>query len=408
MSKIKRSDIIISGAGVPGLTLAILLADFGLEVSLIEPYPPALLKDTKPSGRTVALMNTSLNVIKNTGIWDEVKSYACPLEIMRIIDDSAPGEAEIEAPFEARDIGLDQFAFNTPNDPLRAAMFEKAQKNENITIIKSALKNYTLEGAQAIVTLEDDTQISAPLLVGADGRNSPVRDIAGIDIKTRKYNQAAITCLINHSKHHQNIATEFHRTSGPLAFVPLPGNQSSIVWVETLEKAEEILKLKKSEFEALLQERSKDILGGITLETGPQSWPLMSLQSTSLTAPRVALIAETAHVMSPITAQGLNLSLRDTASLAETIADAARLGLDIGSKTVLDKYEKRRRLDIKTRVLGVDGMNRIVSQDNRPLRRLRRIGLKATYNIPPLKHFAMQHGLAPTLDQGRLASGEKL
>lgn len=401
----RQADILISGGGIPGLTLAILLADLGLDITLLEPFPPESIKKTKPSGRTVALMDSSLNIIKATGVWDAVKLLSNPLETMRIIDDSAFKQDEIEAPFEAVDAGLEQFGFNIPNNHLRATLFEKAKQNKNITILKQKLERLNANGE---ATLENDKTIKATLVVGADGRNSAVREQSGIGINKQEYGQSAITCLINHSKSHKNVSTEFHRPGGPLAFVPLPGNQSSVVWVEKTARAEEIIRLKKGEFEQALEKKSKNILGGLTLEAGPEMWPLVSLQSTSLIAPRVALIAETAHVMSPITAQGLNLSLRDVGALAETIADAGRLGLDYGSQTILKKYEKRRRLDITTRVMGVDGMNRLVSQEVEALKRIRRTGLKAVNKIPTLKRQAMHHGLKPTLDLGRLASGEKL
>ena len=224
----------------------------------------------------------------------------------------------------------------------------------------------------------------------------------------KKYDQSAITCLINHSRSHSNTSTEFHRENGPMALVPLPGNQSSVVWVEKTETAQDLIKLKKQDFEQTLQDKTQDILGGITLEVGPECWPLCSIQAESLTASRVALIAEAAHVMSPITAQGLNLSLRDVAALAESIVDAARLGLDIGSQSVLRTYEKRRRIDIETRVFGVDTMNHVVSTDILGLKRLRRAGLKSLDTLYPLKTLAMQVGLAPRIDQSRLAKGDSL
>ena len=172
--------------------------------------------------------------------------------------------------------------------------------------------------------------------------------------------------------------------------------------------ADELVALRKEEFTQALQNLSKDILGGITLETGPECWPLYSIKAKDLTAPRIVLIAEAAHVMSPITAQGLNLSLRDVATLAETIADAMRVGLDPGHAIILEKYLRRRRMDVNTRVFGVDSMNRIVSTDADFIKGLRRGALKAIDSIPAFKKLAMQTGLAPQLDLGRLAKGDAL
>jgi 2-octaprenyl-6-methoxyphenol hydroxylase len=403
-----NTDILIIGAGLAGLSLAAILGRAGVKVHLVEPFPPPALKETKVSGRTVALMDSSLNIIKATGVWDKVSSFANPLKTMRIIDDSRAGQDNIEIEFPASDIGLEQFGFNVPNGMLRSALFEKVQKIPAITLHKSALAAYEVEGAFVKAKLDDGTKIQCRLIIGADGRNSRVREIAGIAIKDHDYNQKAITCVINHSRAHENMSTEFHRSSGPFALVPLPGNQSSVVWVEQADKADEIMKLKKQDFAQALQNKTQDILGGITLETNPECWPLRSIKATEFTAPRMVLIAEAAHVMSPITAQGLNLSLRDAASLAETIVDALRVGIDPGSETILKKYARRRRVDINTRVFGVDGMNRIVSTEANLIKGIRRVGLKTFGAVDPLRKIAMQTGLAPQLDLGRLAKGEAL
>lgn len=403
----KQTDILIIGGGIAGLTLASLLADLGIDICLVEPFPPKAFKDTAPTGRTVALMQSSLNILKPTGAWEHMQAFANPLETMRIIDVSVQNKAPLESAFSAHEIGYDCYGYNIPNAPLRAALYEIVQKKKSVTIINAPFEDYKDHGGHIIATL-GGADIKARLIVGADGRNSPVRGAAGIEVKRNDYDQAAMTCVVNHSKSHNNISTEFHRPAGPLAFVPLPGNQSSVVWVESKSRADEILKLKKQDFTEKLESLSHNILGGLTLEIGPECWPLSSITAQDLTAPRCALVAEAAHVMSPITAQGLNLSLRDIAALAETIADALRLGLDPGSKSILDQYAKRRRLDIGTRTAGVDRMNRIVSNDIDAVKDLRRAGLKTLERIPPLKRFAMRQGLAPQYDQGRLARGEAL
>lgn len=405
---VKQTDILITGGGIAGLTLALLLADLGVEISLVEPFPPAPLAKTKPSARTVALMQSSINVIKATGVWNRIAHFANPMAGMRIIDDSRPGEKTVDTIFHADDIGMNQFGFNIPNNTLRAALYELAHAHKSITLYEQKLARYEVNEPLALAWLENGEQIKARLIVGADGRKSKTRELANIKAKTKTYTQSAITCLINHSRTHENTATEFHRPAGPFALVPMVGNQSAVVWVETTERADQLLKLKKHEFVEALQQATNNILGGITLESGPESWPLCSIKAERLTAPRVALVAEAAHVMSPITAQGLNLSLRDVAALAEVLADGLRLGLDIGSYTTLQSYEKRRRTDISTRVFGVDGMNKIVSTDMSLITGLRRFGLKTVERIPPLKRLAMRTGLAPEVDLGRLAKGEAL
>lgn len=402
-----KADIIISGGGIAGLTLGILMGQAGLDVHLIDTAAPKA--KPAPSARTVALMENSLNIVRATGIWDDIRATATPLEIMRIADYSAAHAAPTEIEFHAEDIGLAQFGFNIPNDGLRLALYEAAQKTKNLILhIPDALETYETNGASISATLKSGASLTARLIIGADGRNSLVRKISNIEAFEHDYKQSAITCLIAHSRAHNNTATEFHRPGGPLALVPMPGNTSSVVWIEPTERADQIMHLKKQEFLQTLQDQTHDILGGITLESNPECWPLKTLKAKSLCAERAVVTAEAAHVISPITAQGLNLSLRDIAALAETIVDAARAGLDIGSANVLNTYEKRRRMDINTRVFGVDGMNKIVSTNASALKGLRRVGLKTLDSIEPLRKFAMRIGLAPEIDAGRLAKGQKL
>jgi len=412
-----QTDILITGGGIAGLTLAAILGRADINVHVIDNFPPEPLKKTKQTGRTIALMQNSLNIIKAAGVWDQCAAFSAPLKTMRIVDQ------KIDIAFDASDIEQEQFGFNVPNAILRAALYEQVQSIPSVTThMPNALEEYKIENGHITATLKNGKTITARLLVGADGRNSLVRKIAGIKCRELKYKQHAVTGIINHSRSHNNVSTEFHHPAGPLALVPLPGlpspkrspgfaqagNRSSIVWVETPERAKELVALRETSFIEELQKQTHDILGGITLETKPESWPLGSLRAKSLSAPRMALIAEAAHVMSPITAQGLNLSLRDVAALAETIADAMRLGLEPGNETTLKNYESRRRIDITTRILGVDGMNRIVSNDIPALQALRRAGFKTMDRLPSLKKFAMRAGLAPQIDGGRLASGKPL
>jgi 2-octaprenyl-6-methoxyphenol hydroxylase len=397
--------IIISGGGAAGLALAALLGNAGLTVALIEPSPPAPLAKTAPTSRTAALMEGSINILKSCGVWKKIEPFSTPVKTMRIIDDSVPQNTNIHATFPAGEIGLDRFGYNVPNAILRAALFETVKKIKTISIHPNALETYTAEKNQIQATLENGKKISASLIVGADGRASKIRTIAGIAFTEKDYAQSAITCLFSHTKPHDHISTEFHRPSGPFALVPMRGNHSAGVWVEPSKRADEILRLKKTEFQSLLQKNTRGILGDIAIESGPEIWPLRPLKSKSLIAPRMALIAEAAHTMSPIAAQGLNLSLRDVAALAETVIDSARAGIDIGAAAVLETYAARRKADIGMRTFGVDKMNGIVSADWELIKKIRRGGLSAIGSVSPVKKFAMRQALAPDIDQGRLSQG---
>lgn len=402
-------DIIISGGGVAGLTFGLLMADLGLDIAIIEPYPPKPLAKTEAGGRTVALMQSSLNILKAVGAEEFYKNHGAPLQTMRIVDDSIPYKQPQSSDFNACDIDMDHYGYNIPNSLLRAFLYEKAKMHKQIKIFKeSKLHDYTTNDATASVRLHDDTTLTSQLIIGADGRNSRVRELAGIETWKRDYNQSAITFLIAHERDHNNIATEFHRPSGPLALVPLPNNCSSVVWVEKSNKCDALLSLNYQKFSTEFHRLTNNILGDIELKTDPKCWPLITIKAKSLTAPNMALIAEAAHVMSPITAQGLNLSLRDVASLAEVLSDGARSGIALNDPALLKRYEQRRCLDLNSRVHGVDSMMRLVSQDTLPIKSVRRAGFKALDLTPPLKRFAMHQGLAPPVDLGRLARGESL
>jgi len=380
----KRCDVIISGAGTPGLTLALLLERSGLNIILIDPTPPHVFKSNG--------LDTG-----NTGAWDKCSARGGVMEALKIIDDSGLTRAPVEAIFHADDIGQDVFGINMPNNLLRSALAAKVLKSKNIKLLtETKLLSYETDDFGVTVQTSSD-DMRAKLLIGADGRNSAVRQNAGIDVWERDYEQSAITCLIEHTRPHNNTSTEFHRPTGPFALVPLPGNISSVVWVDTHDAVDDFMKMNKSNFTRALQDRSKNLLGEITLAHGPQSFPLKALRAKKLCARRVALIAEAAHVLHPLTAQGLNLSLRDVATLADIITEATELGLDIGSHTLLSKYESRRRADVGLRVHGTDTLNRFISHRRMPLHALRRAGLKTVDNFPFLRDFIMQQGMSPKM-----------
>ncbi len=402
-------DILITGAGPAGLTLSLLLAGAGFSVVLLDAEKPAPIDKNKPSGRTAALLNSSINVIKATGIWPDIADYKTPLKTMRIVDDGPEAKDRIGISFHAKDVGEEQFGFNIPNNLLKAALHHKVQSTKNIQhIAPSRLTDYQIDGPSVLAKTEDGKSIRAAVIIGTDGRGSIVRAVSGIDAKKYDYTQTAMTCLIAHSKPHDFTATEFHRPGGPFTLVPMPGNQSSVVWVEKTQDSQRYLSMKRDAFVQAVQDRTHGIVGEVSLISDPESWPLILLNSHELVGDRCALAAEAAHVMSPIGAQGLNLSLRDVAALAETLTDAARLGEDIGSILVLSRYQRRRSLDIKSHVVGIDGLNRAVANDIAAIKDLRRLGLKTMDKIPPLKQFVMKQGLVPSLDKGRLVSGKPL
>ena len=409
--KSKTFDVVISGAGVPGLALAVLLGRAGLTVAVIDPAPIPAPDDVTDNARTAALMHASVNVLRATGVWDDVARFGAALETLRIVEDSTgKKDRAVTVDFHASDIDLPWFGINMPNDRLRAALGIVCNTIPAIQFfIPTRVTDYGADDTGVSIALDDKTQLRARLLIGADGRNSNIRTIAGIECDEFDPGQSAITCLVQHTRPHGHVSTEHHRPGGPFTTVPLPGaHHSSIVWVEYANDADAFMRMRKNEFQQALQDRAGSALGTVTLDSDPTCWPLKIMRAQKLTAPRMALMAEAAHVLHPMGAQGLNLSLRDCAVLAEVIVDAARVGVDIGSRSVLDTYESRRRPDIMTRVAATTGLNKMVSNDFSILRYLRRAGLKTVDSITPLKKFAMNEGVMPGYDDSRLARGENL
>lgn len=404
-----KTDILIIGGGVPGLTLSLLLGNVGINVVLVDPAPLPQIKDIKADGRTAALMQGSLNILRRINVWDHCADISAPLQTLRIIDDKDRSHPEpLLVDFKADEIGMDAFGYNIPITALRAHLAKALTDTKTIRFQQGLLDTLSFGDHAVSASLGDGTEITAKLVIGADGRNSAVRTLAGIDVWERDYGQSAITCLLSHTKSHENISTEFHRPSGPFTLVPMPNKQSSLVWVDKTDAVNEYMAMNKRAIVQAIQDRSRDMLGSIDLVTDPQSWPLKAVKAKEITGHRVALMAEAAHVLSPMGAQGLNLSLRDCAILAETIVDALRLGLDAGLKTNLRGYEAKRSFDINSRVIGSDGLTRMVSNDFGLLKTLRRAGLKTLSPHSPLKTFMMQQGLAPSAEDSRLMQGQAL
>lgn len=393
-----KNEVAIIGGGIPGLTLALILAQQGIAVTVIE---KAKLRESvdavKPSARTTAIMHGSMASLRRSGIWGEFKEHCTPLAGLSIVDDSAfprGGDAMVRQDFRPQEIGQDIFGYNMPLLPLTAALAVKVRQSPGIRPIDEAIVTDILVHDTGVeIALEGHEAVTAAVMAGADGRHSVVREKAGIKAATTDYGQKAITCLIAHTQPHNNISTEFHRTGGPFTFVPMPNMRSAVVWVEKTADADALMALPRAAFADALQARSRDLLGRIELESDPESWPLMALRAESLTAPRTVLIAEAAHVLSPIGAQGLNLSLRDVDALAETLITAMQTGQDIGGETVLSAYARQRRKDTLLRNRGVDLLNRGVANDNALLRGLRRLGLRSLSHAGPLRTALMQEAL---------------
>ena len=259
-----------------------------------------------------------------------------------------------------------------------------------------------------MLDLADGQQITARLVVAADGRDSPLRDAAGIDAVRWRYPQTGIVCAVEHELPHHGIAQEHFLPAGPFAILPMTRNRSSIVWTERNDLAPDILRLDDDAFTAELTERFGGFLGKLDINPTRWSYPLSVVHSKRYIAPRLALAGDAAHAIHPIAGQGFNIGLRDVAALAEVIVDTLRLGLDPGAMTALERYERWRKPDNMMMIGVTDVLNRLFSNDITPVRLARDIGLAAVDRATPLKKIFMRHAMGLVGDLPRLTRGEPL
>jgi 2-octaprenyl-6-methoxyphenol hydroxylase len=260
----------------------------------------------------------------------------------------------------------------------------------------------------AAARLADGRVLRAPLLVGAEGRNSLVREAAGIAVVGWEYRQTGVVATVRHREPHGDVAYEYFLPGGPFAILPLKGRRSSLVWTETNKEAERIMALPDAEFHRELERRFGLHLGDLEVISARRAFPLGLMVARSFVGERLALVGDAAHVIHPIAGQGLNLGLRDIAALAETIVDAARLGLDPGSAAVLERYQRWRRFDTNLMGVTTDGLNRLFSNRSDMLRLLRDIGLGMVDRFPALKQMFIREAAGLVGDVPKLLRGEAL
>lgn len=389
-----KTEVLISGGGIPGLTLALLLAGRGIAVTVIEPSPPPATPQ-KPSGRTAAIMGQGLATLRTAGLeQDFFDEMGEDLQAIRIIDTGQGASEGKDILFPSSELDLPRYGVNVPLLPLHQALARKVSAHKAIRLIeKDRIVALAEEPYHIVATLNGGEEITASLLVSADGRQSPTRQMAGIAVWQRQYDQAALTCLLSHDKDHGRVSTEFHYTGGPFTLVPYKGRTSALVWVDERQRLEAHLRSPRQDLEDTMTERSQGLLGRLKMESVADIWPLMALRARNLTAHRQVLMAEAAHVLSPIGAQGLNLSLRDAAALDEALAAALSRGLDLGGNDTLKAYDKARRLDVLLRVQGVDHLHTSVATPDFLTRLARRGVMGAISGMPVLRHLLMRHGL---------------
>ena len=402
------SDVLVAGGGLNGPALALALAQAGLTVTVVDAAPERQRAEDAFDGRAYALAIASQKLLAAIGLWPALAAQAQPMNEVKAFD-GRPGEgaAPFFLHFDSSELDQRPVGYMLEDRFLYRAFLDAMQAEPRITLVPAT--SVTAQDGMPggiVATLSDGRQLSAKLLVGADGRRSGVAERAGITREGWGYGQTALVAAIAHEKPHDGIAYQFFMPNGPLAILPLTGNRSSIVWSETDANAKVIAALDDEDFLALLRPRFGDFLGAISL-AGPRfSYPLNLTLARAYAAPRVALIGDAAHGVHPIAGQGLNLGLRDVAALAEVVVEAARRGEDIGALDVLTRYQGWRRFDSTSLALGMDTVNKLFSNDNPILRAGRDLGMGLVQSLGPLRRGFMRQaaglgGPLPRLMQGR-------
>jgi 2-octaprenyl-6-methoxyphenol hydroxylase len=407
---IDDAELVVAGAGLNGMLLAVACAGAGLSVAVVDPQDPAAMLDAGFDGRTSAIAYGSRLVLDGIGVWPDIAGEAEPIREIRVVDDGSP----LFLHYDHRDLadGHGQAAplgYIVENRVLRRALLHRARALPALRLM--ALRRVvSLEASEtgADVVLDGGERLRARLVAAADGANSPLRHAAGIAAVEWRYRQTGIVTTVAHERPHGGIAVEHFLPSGPFAILPMTGNRSSIVWTEHADLAPGLLALPDTAFAVELGARFGGFLGAIE-PVGPRwSYPLGLMQAERYIARRLALVGEAAHVIHPIAGQGLNLGIRDIAALAELVVDARRLGLDIGEDPLLDRYQRIRRADAVLLAAVTDGLNRLFSNTVPPVRLARDLGLAMVNQVPPLKRLLMRHAMGMLGDRSRLARGEPL
>jgi 2-octaprenyl-6-methoxyphenol hydroxylase len=391
------TDILISGGGVAGLTAAAAFGSAGFRVICTDPTPPVTsANDPSADLRTTAFLQPSIPVLQEAGLWQVLLPFAAPLQVMRIIDASGPTpEPRVIKDFDAAEVSDQPFGWNLPNWLLRREILARLADLPNVTFRPGTATAHVLtRESEALATLSDGTRLRARLIIAADGRNSPLRQMLNIPVKTTRYGQKALAFAVTHPIPHQNVSTEIHRSGGPFTLVPLPDRDglpcSAVVWMETGPNIAHLAALPQAEFEAEMNTRSCHILGPLTLASRRTVWPILTQIAARMAGERTALMAEAAHVMPPIGAQGLNMSLADLTALL----DLARAAPDqLGNATMLQAYHRARHPQIRARIAGIDALNRASMIETQGLRDLRAQALSALYALAPVRRTLMKAGL---------------
>ena len=403
-----NADVLIAGGGHVGLTLALALKEAvpALGVTLVDLAPPAT---SGTDVRASAIAAAGRRMLRRLGVWEEIAAAAEPILEMIITDSRTRDVARpVFLTFDGKTDDGEAFAHMVENGILNAALARAALAAGAEIIAPDRVVDFTPGSAATTVTLAGGRTIAARLLVAADGVRSRLRALAGIQTVAWSYRQAGIVVTVAHDKPHRGRAEEHFLPAGPFAILPLTGNRCSLVWTEADDVAEWIIAADPETFQRELERRFGHRLGAVKALGPPRSFPLGLTLARAFVKPRFAVAGDAAHGIHPIAGQGLNLGFRDVAALAETIVEGARLGLDIGSLALLERYERWRRFDTVEMGLVTDGLNRLFSNDSAALRLVRGVGLGIVDRLPALKRMFIREAAGDGGELPRLLRGEAL
>jgi 2-octaprenylphenol hydroxylase len=394
-------DVIIIGGGMVGATLAAALHDKRLSVALIEPHQMQVTFDNKFDLRVSAITRASQRIFESLGMWQGMQSLGVsPFREMHVWEQ--PGSSEMH--FDSAELSEPYLGHIIENRVMLASMYETLQQQVNLKLI-SGLQCSALQKQDAgwLVTLQDGSQVSASLLVGADGSRSWLRQQLGMTVRGWDYAQTALVTYVKTEKSHQQTAWQRFLPGGPLAFLPLLKGYSSIVWSTQPQHAEELRGLPERAFAEALEDAYDSRLGAI-IETGPRAcFPLRFLMAESYIDEHVALVGDAAHTIHPLAGQGVNLGLSDAASLAEVIIDALNQRQPINSHKVLRRYERWRRSENLSMLAMVDQIQRLFTTQPPVLQWARNTGMGLVNRLAPVKHEVIQHAMGVRGDLPRIA-----
>jgi 2-octaprenyl-6-methoxyphenol hydroxylase len=402
-------DMMVVGAGYVGLAAAVAVKQAAphLNIEVVEAAPAHVWEKDERASAIISAASKMLDVL---GVWDEILVHSQPINRM-IVTDSRTSDP-VRPVFLTFDGEIEEgkpFAHMVPNVEMVRALRSAAERLGIAIRHGLSATAFMTTSTSTTVTLSDGSTIETKLLVACDGVRSKLRDMAGIRTVNWQYGQSGIVTTVAHERPHEGVAEEHFLPSGPFAILPLPNNRSSLVWTERTEDADRLIASDDLIFEDELQRRFGHKLGELTVVGGRKAFPLGLTLSRAFVAPRFALAGDAAHGIHPISGQGLNLGFKDVAALAETIVEADRLGLDIGSLNVLERYQSWRRFDTFRMGVTTDVLNRLFSNDITPIRIARDFGLGLVERMPKLKDFFITQAAGTTADGNpKLLAGQQI